>query len=237
MIKGFIGTSLIDYPDKIAAVVFYGGCNFRCPYCQNTSLVSEEKLQWMPEIEEEEIVNKISNRAGFIDGVVFSGGEPTLYGDSLSRIMTQIKTMQTCHMLKIKLDTNGSNPGVLKQLLEKNLLDFVAMDIKTSTDRYDEITGFPQSLTRINQSIELLKNSSIDYEFRVTVVPTVITQSTLVEIAEKIKDTRKLVLQQFRPKNTLDLSFQTIQPYTNQEIHHMADVVRSSFPFEVIVRT
>jgi pyruvate formate lyase activating enzyme len=236
MIKGFIGTSLIDFPDKIAAVVFYGGCNFRCPYCQNSSLVSEEKFQWMPEIGEEEIIQKISSRAGFIDGVVFSGGEPTLYGDSLQRIMSQIKSLQTCHLLKIKLDTNGSNPTILNFLLEKNLLDFVAMDIKTSSDRYDEITGFQHSIPRIEQSIALLKKSKIDYEFRVTVVPTVITESVLFEIAEKVKDGRKLVLQQFRPKNTLDQSYEAITPFTSQEINNMADSLRSKFSIEVLVR-
>jgi pyruvate formate lyase activating enzyme len=237
MIKGFIGTSLIDFPDKIAAVVFYGGCNFRCPYCQNTSLVSEEKLQWMPEIGEAEIIQKISNRSGFIDGVVFSGGEPTLYGDSLIHVMSQIKSLQACHLLKIKLDTNGSNPAILKLLLEKDLLDFVAMDIKTSSDRYDEITGFQHSIPRIDQSIELLKKSRIDYEFRVTVVPTIITEPVLFEIAEKVKDGRKLVLQQFRPKNTLDQSYEAINPFTSQEINNMADSLRSKFSFEVLVRT
>jgi pyruvate formate lyase activating enzyme len=236
MIKGFIGTSLIDYPEKIAAVVFYGGCNFRCPYCQNTSLVSEEQLQWQPEITEEEIIKKISIRAKFIDGVVFSGGEPTLYGDSLLRVMTQIKTIQSCQMLKIKLDTNGSNPDILGLLLEKELLDFVAMDIKTSSDQYDEMTGFPKSLLRINESITLLKSSRIDYEFRVTVVPTVISDTVLFEIGEKVNDCRRLVLQQFRPKNTLDISFEAIQPYSNQELYAMADSMRLKFPFEVLVR-
>lgn len=236
MIRGFIGTSLIDFPDNIAAVVFYGGCNFKCPYCQNSSLVSEEKLQWMPEIKEEEIIGKISSRAGFIDGVVFSGGEPTLYGDSLIRVMTHVKTMQSCHMLKIKLDTNGSNPDILEQILQKDLLDFVAMDIKTSWNRYDQITGFEQSTKRISHSIKVLENSKIDYEFRVTVVPTVVDEDVLEEIAEHVKDGRKLVLQQFRPKNTLDSTYETILPFSNEKILDLAEKIRKRYPFEVKVR-
>jgi pyruvate formate lyase activating enzyme len=233
MIKGFIGTSLIDYPDKISAVVFYGGCNFHCPYCQNTSLVSEEQLKWQPEISEDEILKKISTRAGFIDGVVFSGGEPTLYEESLLRLMTQIKSLQTCRLLKIKLDTNGSNPNVLRNLLGKNLIDFIAMDIKTSSDRYDEVTGFSQSILRIDDSIDLIKTAQIDYEFR---VPTVISRDVLMHIGERLSGAKKIVLQQFSPKNTLEESFKSIQPYTADEINNMADLMRTRFAFEVMVR-
>ena len=236
MIKGFIGTSLIDYPEKIAAVVFHGGCNFRCPYCHNGNLVTPEKINCLPEISEEEILNKISTRAGFIDGVVFSGGEPTLYGDSLLRIMTHIKTMQTCRSLKIKLDTNGSNPTLIKTLLEQGLLDYVAMDIKTAADRYDEVTGFPQSLTALDKTISLLKDSTIDYEFRVTVVPTIVNLETVLEIAHKVEGTRRLVLQQYRSANTLNTSFETIQPYSKQALEEMVERVRSQFDLEVLLR-
>lgn len=236
MINGFIGTSLIDYPDKIAAVVFYGGCNFRCPYCQNTSLVSSEKLKWQPEMSEEEIIKKIAVRSSFIDGVVFSGGEPTLYGDSLIRVMTQIKTMQICQQLKIKLDTNGSNSELLKTLFEKKLLDFVAMDIKTSSERYDEITGFSESLSQVDESIRTIITSKVDYEFRVTVVPTVISEPVLFEIGQKLSGCKKLVLQQFRPINTLDKTFELIQPYSKQELFSFAESLRKKFPFEVQVR-
>lgn len=236
MIKGFIGTSLVDYPEKIAAVVFFGGCNFKCPYCQNTSLVSTEKLKWLPDISEDEIISKISNRARFIDGVVFSGGEPTIYSDSLFRVMTKIKTMQTCQSLRIKLDTNGSNPEVLDNLLQKGLLDYVAMDIKTSDQNYDKLTGYDKVIEKVDLSIKLLQSSRIDFEFRITVVPTIITEEVLLKIAEKVKDSRRLVLQQFRPKNTLDSSFESIQPYTNQELSNFCEILRKKFPFEVILR-
>lgn len=236
MIKGFIGTSLVDYPDKIAAVIFYGGCNYRCPFCHNIDLVIPERVSCLPDINESEIINKIASRAGFIDGVVFSGGEPTLYEDSILRLMTQIKTMQTCQSLKVKLDTNGSNPLVLKSLLDKNLLDYVAMDIKTTDILYDEVSKVFNSFTFVKQSIDLLLSATVDYEFRVTVVPGLVDQETLQTIAKLVNGSRRLALQQFKPDHVLNPALHSLKPYSKQELQSMAEMLRNQYSFEVLLR-
>lgn len=236
MIKGFVGTSLVDYPGKISAVVFYGGCNFRCPYCQNVALVDPQISEDLPEITEMEIVQRIKNRIKMIDGVVISGGEPTLYPDSLERLIGEMKTIPLCKDIPIKLDTNGSNPQVLKTLIDKRLVNYIAMDLKTSEMLYDSITGLNDSFHHINQTIELLKITGIDYEFRITVVPSLVNEEILLALGEKINGCKRFILQQFRPNVTLDPSFEIIEPFSNLEIHTMSDTLRKHFNFEVIER-
>ena len=170
MIHGYTKTTLLDYPGHIASTLFLGGCNFLCPFCHNSSLVSVSDLT--PTLDGHLIFDDIKKRKHLIEGVVLTGGEPSLARDLIS-LVTQIKELG----LKVKLDTNGSNPKVLEKLLEQQLLDYVAMDIKASKEKYASVCGLPQNtadrlLNHIETSIHLIKQASYleDYEFRTTVI-------------------------------------------------------------------
>lgn len=160
---GFQKTSLIDYPGKIAAVVFLQGCNFRCPFCHNPSLIPAET--GISIFSETEILNFLKNRIGKIEAVVITGGEPTIH-NRLPSFMAKLKKMN----YQIKLDTNGSHPRMIKRVLEKKLADYIAMDIKAPFNKYDRLTGIKTNPDNIKQSIFLIRNSKISYEFRTTPV-------------------------------------------------------------------
>lgn len=162
LIKGFEKTTLIDYPGHLASIIFVGGCNFRCDYCYNKDLVlCPAKL---PSLSEHDILHELEKRKNFIDGLVITGGEPTLQPD-LADFIKKVRALN----LKIKLDSNGYNPEIIKALLAKNLLDYIAMDIKAPLKRYAEIAGVPINTNKITKSIELIMRSGIAYEFRTTV--------------------------------------------------------------------
>lgn len=160
-ISGFNKLCLLDYPNHVACIIFTSGCNFKCSYCQNSSLIdSNEAL-----IEESEILNYLKKRKGILEGIVISGGEPTIQKD-LKSFIEKVKKIG----YKVKLDTNGSNPKILKELLDNNLLDYVAMDIKSTFNSYKDITCTEVNIDNIEKSIEILKKSNIDFEFRTTVI-------------------------------------------------------------------
>lgn len=237
MIKGFIGTSLIDYPGQISAVVFTGGCNFACPFCQNASLVLPEKLQFQPDIPSAEIISKLHARAKFIDGVVITGGEPSIHGDQLLHFLKEIKQINSCtKSLLIKLDTNGSNPELLKNLLDESLIDYVAMDIKSSPERYEEVTHFEDSIKFARESIQILIEARIPYEFRTTVVPSLIDLEELNKIGEMIKGCQLFVLQSFRPKGVIDPSYEELIPYPASYLADAAKMMRDTFSFSTQIR-
>ncbi len=237
MIKGFIGTSLIDYPSQISAVVFTGGCNFVCPFCQNASLVLPDKLQFQPDIPEAEIVEKIKARSNFIDGVVISGGEPTIHNDQLICFIQDLKRINSCKKsLLVKLDTNGSNPEFVKKGIEEGWLDYVAMDLKTSIDQYDEVTKLENSYDKVRQTMGILFASSIGVEIRTTVVPGLIDMDKLIEMGEMIKDCKLFVLQGFRPKGVIDPAYEKIEPYPASYLHEAAEKLKNQYSFETIVR-
>lgn len=163
-IHGFNKTTLLDYPEHLAATIFAGGCNFRCPFCHNTELVLNPKEQ--PMISEEEVFSYLKKRKGILQGVCITGGEPTLQPD-LPEFIRKIKEMGYL----VKLDTNGYRPAVLWKLLEEGLLDYVAMDIKASRENYAKAAGVVNmDLSRIEESVGILKSGKIPYEFRTTVV-------------------------------------------------------------------
>ena len=163
-IHGFHKTTLLDYPEHIAATVFTGGCNFRCPFCHNGELVLDPGCQ--PLIPEEEVLSYLKKRQGILQGVCVTGGEPTLQKD-LKAFLQKIKELG----YPVKLDTNGYMPGVLWDLLQNGLVDYVAMDIKAARDNYATATGLAHmDLSRIEESVGILKSSGIPYEFRTTVV-------------------------------------------------------------------
>lgn len=214
-IRGWVRTSLIDYPGKIATVLFTGGCNFRCPYCQNSELVLHPES--LPEIDPAEIFQLLTRRRGVIDGVVITGGEPTLQRD-LGGFMWKLKELG----LAIKLDTNGYRPQVLRELLERGLLDYVAMDIKTSLAKYHLAAGVPVDVGRIEESVSLILSLGVDHEFRTTVVPGIVAPEDVEEMARLISGAGRYILQQFRPQETLEPHFREIVPYPAQTLLEMA---------------
>ncbi len=187
-IHGFNKTTLLDYPGIVGCTVFTGFCNFRCPYCQNADLVLSPDSQ--PVIPEEEIFAHLRKRKGITKGICISGGEPTLQPDLENFIL---KCRETG--LLVKLDTNGYRPEVLKGLLEKELLDYVAMDIKAPLSSYEKVAGVKLDTGKIKESVELIKKSGIEYEFRTTVVRELHGKEDFLQIGELLKGARKYFLQ------------------------------------------
>jgi len=210
-IGGLQKLTLIDYPNKVAATVFLFGCNFRCPYCQNPELVDPEKVNNRQEISEKEFFDFLDSKKGLIDGVCITGGEPTIHKE-LSDFIKKIKAKK----FLVKLDTNGSNPEILKKLIDAKLLDFIAMDIKSSPENYNKASGVKVDLKKIKKSIEIIKNSGIDYEFRITVVSGLVEEKDIEKIGKWLKGTKNFALQQFQNKKVLDKSFEKIQPYPDE---------------------
>jgi len=188
-IRGFLPQSLMDYPDNIAAVVFFGGCNMSCPFCYNAGLVkTPEKYD---KYTEEWVLNELERRKKFIDGVVLSGGEPTLY--DIEGFIKKIKAIG----LLVKLDTNGLNTAALENLLP--LVDYVAMDVKAAKQRYRDATGVNLDLEDIKKSIELLKKSGKPHEFRTTVVPAFIPEEDFEALVSLVEGAENYYIQQYRP--------------------------------------
>ena len=188
-IGGFQKNSLIDFPGTIACVVFTSGCNFKCPYCHNPELAAGP-VNGVGRLNTSDIFSFLSKRKGWVDGVVITGGEPCLQPD-LIEFIQQLKQMG----LAVKLDTNGSRPSVLSRLLDRSLLDYVAMDIKTGPDRYPDIMTSAPGSDVIFQSIQIIMASAPDYEFRTTCVRPFIDASVIKQIAGQIKGARRYVLQ------------------------------------------
>lgn len=191
MIRGFNKTTLLDYPGKVAATVFTGGCNFKCLFCQNSDLVFSPVSQ--PKIPETEIFEYINKRKGILEGICISGGEPTLE-PSLTTFMKKIKETG----LAVKLDTNGYRPEVVEQIIKFRLADMFAMDIKSDKAGYGRITDIDNfDFSKIEKSAELIMNSGIDYEFRTTVVKDFFNEKTAENIAFWLKGAKKYFLQKF----------------------------------------
>ena len=210
-VKGFLETSFVDFPGKIASVVFLSSCNFRCPYCHNHSLVlSPEKYET---ISMEYILSRLNRFQGWIDGVCITGGEPTLHS-SLALFIRELKAQN----LLIKLDTNGTNPIVLRNLLSNQLIDYVSMDVKGPLDenRYSRCAGVSVNLDDIRESIAMLKEGTVPYEFRITVVPSLLREEDIMEWAEQLVGAQKLTLQNFNPTNPLDPQLKHEIPYNEE---------------------
>ena len=197
-------TTLLDYPGKVATILFTLGCNLRCGFCHNPEFVlpNEVEKRMGDLIPEENFFVFLEERKSFIDGVVICGGEPTLHKD-LPEFTKKIKNL----WLLIKLDTNGSNPTMLQHLLRENLVDYIAMDIKHIPGQYSEITNASIPIKRYSESIELIMTSQIDYEFRTTVIQWVHTPDDIAVIAQNIHWAKKYILQNFRAGKILDPHF------------------------------
>ena len=208
-IGGLEKSTLIDYPDCIAATVFLLGCNFRCPFCYSSELVLPEKMAEQPKIAEKAFFDFLKERQGLLEGVVICGGEPTIHKD-LPDFIKRIKDLG----FLLKLDTNGSNPEMLRELMQKGLVDYVAMDIKAPLGaKYDLATGVKVDLDKIKESIEIIKGSGVDYEFRSTIVPSIHSKEDVIQMAKDISPAKKYYLQNFRGEKTIDPRFEEIKPY------------------------
>lgn len=227
-IRGFIETSLLDWDGKISSVVFLPGCNFNCPYCSNWMLVHEPET--LPAVDLNKIDNFLSGRKDFIDGVVITGGEPTLH----PWLPELIKHFKSLGML-VKLDTNGSNPEILSDLLDHKLIDYSAMDIKAPlNEKYQEATGVGVDLSKIKESIKLIINSGIDHEFRTTVLPGLIDEKGIEAIAKEIAGARKFVLQQFVPQHSRDKTLQRLTPYPKERMLLLVDAANKYVPQTIL---
>jgi pyruvate formate lyase activating enzyme len=190
-IHGFNKTTLLDYPKHLAATIFFGGCNMRCPFCHNASLVSGIASQ--PIIPEQEVLSYLAKRKGILEGVCITGGEPTLNPD-LVAFITKIKELG----LKVKLDTNGTNPQLMKTLVEDKLIDYIAMDIKNSKEKYALTAGLNHfTIEPILESADFLLTSPIEYEFRTTIVKEYHSREDMLSIGEWLSGAQAYFLQSY----------------------------------------
>jgi len=191
-IKSVQKVTLIDYPGLIASTIFVGACNFRCDYCYNKQLVYSPGS--IPTLDEDNLFKDLEARKNFIEGVVVTGGEPTLQA-GIEVFIEKIKKLG----LSVKLDSNGSRPEVIKRLIDSKLIDYVAMDIKAPLDRYSEIAGIEINTSKIKESVSLLKSSSVDYEFRTTVWDGAFSKEDFTKMYELIKNAKSYFIQNMYP--------------------------------------
>ena len=222
ILKGLQKLTLLDYPGEIAATVFTGGCNFRCPFCHNASLVLPEKFG--ATLPTEEFFAFLESRRGKLRAVCVSGGEPTLQGDLLEFIK-RIKDMGVL----VKLDTNGTRPDVLRALFDAGLLDYVAMDIKNSRKRYGETVGVENfDISPIEESINILRKGNVPFEFRTTVVRELHTEGDIAEIGEWLSGDEKFFLQTFEDSG--DLIGTGYSAYDGEEMKHLIEILKGYVP-------
>lgn len=222
IIHGLQKLTLLDYPGHTACTVFTGGCNYRCPYCHNAALVVDPHSQ--PVIPEEEIFSFLNKRRGLLDGVAITGGEPTLLPD-LPEFMAKVKDLG----FAVKLDTNGTNPAMLRRLTAEKLVDYVAMDIKTCPERYAAVTGIPGCSTKaVEESVALLMGGETDFEFRTTVVRDLHTAEDMERIGRWIAGAPRYFLQAF--KDSGGLLQEGLSGYNRAEMEALAALVRPHVP-------
>ena len=195
-LKAVLHASIIEYPQHVADVLYVGSCNFRCPFCYNVDLVT--RPDELPDLVTDQVLRDLQARAGFIDGVVVTGGEPTLQ-DDLLEFLSQLRAMG----LGVKLDTNGSRPDALQACLERGLVDYVAVDLKSSPARYSAAAGVTVDLDSVRRSVDLLLCGKVAHEFRTTVVPGLVELEDVQAIAAWIAGARAYYLQAFRPGPTV----------------------------------
>lgn len=222
-IEGFQKLTLLDFPGKAAATVFTGGCNFRCPFCHNAMLVLPGELP--PPFSEEEIFAYLRRRRGVLDGVVITGGEPLLHAD-IGAFLKKIKELG----FLVKLDTNGSFPSLLKQVVEEKLVDYVAMDIKNAPLSYAKTVGVPGFDTEsIAESRDFLMSGKVDFEFRTTLVRGIHTEESVLEAAKFIAGEEKYYLQQFKNSGNL-IAPDGLSAFDEGEMQKFAEICRAFVP-------
>lgn len=219
-ISGFQKLTLLDFPGRISCIIFTQGCNYKCAYCQNSLLIphSSEEL-----IAEDEIFNYLELRKKVLDGVVISGGEPTIQS-GLVEFIRKIKQLG----LLVKLDTNGSNPALIKQLLEEKLVDYIAMDIKNDLSEYEIITKCNVSIDNIKKSIKIISNSVIEHEFRTTIIKNIHTLDKIFNICKIIGKDNPIYLQNFeQSENVLD---KNLKSFSKDELKEIEKIIKDKYP-------
>lgn len=220
-IGGLQKTSLLDYPDILSAIIWTAGCNFRCPFCYNKQLV----LGKTEIISEETILSFLEKRRDVLEGLSISGGEPLLQED----IVDFTEKVKKLNYL-IKIDTNGAFPEKLKELIDKKLVDYVSMDVKAPKKKYDQLVGVKTDISKIEQSIDLIKNEAPDYEFKTTVVPGMLNKKDIVEIAKWLEGSKQFYLQQFKSDSPLVSSkLNDVAPYSKKELNEMLQEIKPFF--------
>jgi len=214
--------SLIDYPGKLCATIFTAGCNFRCPYCYNEDIVLDYPA--MPKMPEDKIIEFLHPRLGFLDGVCVTGGEPTIHRE-LPKFLGRLKSIGSL----VKLDTNGSRPKALAYVMEKGLVNYIALDVKVPLGKYEETVRYRVKPEELKETIKLIRRSGVDHEFRTTVVPGLLDSDDLEEIAITLAGSKRYVLQQFRPGKTLCPDFKDVKPYSEAEMRQFRDRVAPYF--------
>ncbi|MGL4369846.1 MAG: anaerobic ribonucleoside-triphosphate reductase activating protein [Spirochaetota bacterium] len=217
-VKGIYRSSLIDYPGVISAVIFTGGCNLRCRFCHNPELAIDSSD--IETVSDADILSFLSTRKRLLDGVVISGGEPTMR-ENLPLFCESLKSLG----FKVKLDTNGSAPEKVGTLLSQGLVDYVALDMKTSPDKYKDVTCSGISFDSVMETLTVIRNAGVDYELRTTCAPGCVTMDDFRIIQEKTGRVKKYFLQQFRNENTLDCSLSDTIPYSKEEMYSFREYV------------
>jgi pyruvate formate lyase activating enzyme len=228
-IKGFQKTSLIDYPGKMCSVVFLADCNFRCPFCQNPDLILNPGR--IPTIKQAEIFEYLEAKRKWVDGVCVTGGEPTLHKD-LPDFCAEVKKRG----FLVKLDTNGTNPAMVRNMIKRDLVDFIAMDIKGPIEAYDSVAGVDVNKSDVRKTVEFIRSSGLDYEFRSTILPRLHKAADLKAIGEWLRGSKRYALQQFRPLATLDKSYEKEPSYSEDEMKRFGEMLKPYFG-SVEVRT
>lgn len=213
LIGGLQKSSLLDFPDKISAIVFTAGCNFRCGYCHNPELINSIASV-------KDVFDFLKTRVGKLDGVVITGGEPCIQKD-LPEFIKAIKSLG----FAVKLDTNGSNPEMLLKVLP--YLDYIAMDIKSPIEKYPLITGWHGNIENIRKSIDIIMNSNIDYEFRTTVVASQLALDDFQKIGHLLCGARRYYLQKFIPSKVLDVSFYSKKTYSHENFEEIINLLHN----------
>ena len=220
-ICGIAGVSLIDYPGRIASVLFLGGCNFRCPFCHNPELVL--RADSLPEFDLDDTLRAIEKKRGLLDGVVVTGGEPLIHGEALVALLRSLRGVG----LAVKLDTNGYELETLREVMGAGLVDYVAMDVKTSLEKYESAAGRDLDVGRIRDAIATITGSGVDHEFRTTCVPGLVELTDVQSISSLLGNSERYVLQQFRVASDLvDHSCADVEPYPAQTLTSWADAIR-----------
>lgn len=223
LISGLQKLTLLDYPGTVACTVFTQGCNLRCPFCHNAMLVLPEKME-EPLYTEDSILDFLKKRQGVVEGVAITGGEPLLHAD-IPQFLEKIKALG----FKIKLDTNGTNPKLLKTIVESKLVDRVAMDIKNSPECYPVTTGVNVDMAAVTESKDYLLSGVVNYEFRTTVVKGLHTKESLVKAAEWIAGAKEYYLQQFKDSGNL-ISAEGFSAFNEKEMYELCEAVKKYVP-------
>jgi pyruvate formate lyase activating enzyme len=221
--SGIQKTSLIDFPNRIASVLFTPGCNLRCPFCHNWRIVVDPKP---PFLQEESALRILESRKKYVDSVVVTGGEPTMHKE-IPKFLKKLKEKG----FAVKLDTNGFYPKVLEECLP--YVDYVALDVKTSLDKYQRLGA--KDTAPLLHTIEILKTGKVEYEFRTTIVPGFVDSEDIPRIGELVKGAKIFAFQRFIPEDTLDKGFRTVKPYPPENIKKFADTLKK-FTERILIR-